>query len=249
MGEVFRAVDQRLDRTVALKFLSDAFENDARARRQLAKEARAAAALDHPNICSVYGIEEYDGQHFIVMQHIAGRTLSEVIKERRLDPEEFRSLAKQIIEAVAFAHSHGIIHRDLKPGNIMISDDGRARILDFGLAKAVASNPLLENTGGETSQFSNNGGLIGTVSYMSPEQLRGEKLDFRSDVFSLGIVLFEMLTGKNPFARPTQAETIAAILGGSSSVAGTLDENDLKNLLLKCLSAELSGERNLWLRF
>lgn len=218
MGEVYRAVDSRLDRTVALKFLSDALENDGRARRQLAKEARAAAALDHPNICSVFGLEEFDGQHFIVMQFIAGRTLSEILKERRLESGEFRSLAKQIIEAVAFAHSHGIIHRDLKPGNIMVGDDGRAKILDFGLAKAIAPNPLLGG-GGDTSQFSNNGTLIGTVAYMSPEQLRGEKLDFRSDIFSLGIVLHEMLTGENPFARPTQAETIAAILGTDSSTS------------------------------
>ncbi len=239
MGEVYRAVDSRLDRTVALKFLSDALENDGRARRQLAKEARAAAALDHPNICSVFGLEEFDGQHFIVMQFIAGRTLSEILKERRLESGEFRSLAKQIIEAVAFAHSHGIIHRDLKPGNIMVGDDGRAKILDFGLAKAIAPNPLLGG-GGDTSQFSNNGTLIGTVAYMSPEQLRGEKLDFRSDIFSLGIVLHEMLTGQNPFARPTQAETIAAILSGDlrSARARSVKLGELGGLLEKCVSAE-----------
>ncbi len=239
MGEVFRAIDTKLDRVVAVKFLSDALESDGRARRQLAKEARAAAALDHPGICAAYGLEEFDGQHFIVMQHIAGRTLSDILRERRLDLEEFRSLGKQIIEAVAFAHSHGIIHRDLKPGNIMITDNGRVKMLDFGLAKAINANPLLDG-GGESSLFSNYGALVGTVAYMSPEQLRGEKLDFRSDIFSLGIVLHEMLSGKNPVARTTQAETIAAILGGDLT-SGQSEDPDVRRIIEavsdRCLSA------------
>lgn len=215
MGEVYRAFDTRLERTVALKFLSDSLENDGRARRQLAKEARAAAALEHPNICAVHGLENIDGHQFIAMQHIDGVTLDEHLGGEPLPIEEFRRLAKQIVSAVAFAHSHGIIHRDLKPGNIMVASDGSVKVLDFGLAKVVS--PLGEGVGAETSRFSTDGLIIGTVSYMSPEQLRGEKLDFRSDIFSLGIILCEMLTGKNPFARPTQAETIAAIMGGNGA--------------------------------
>ncbi|MBK7706243.1 MAG: serine/threonine protein kinase [Acidobacteria bacterium] len=236
MGEVYRAVDTRLDRTVALKFLSEDLENDRTARRRLEKEARAAAALDHPNICAVYGLEHIGRQQFIVMQHIKGVTLGEYLKERKLGIDEFRSLAKQIIGAVAFAHSHGVIHRDLKPGNIMVTADGSIKVLDFGLAKVV--NPLAEPAGDDDSRFSTNGLIIGTVSYMSPEQLRGEKLDFRSDIFSLGIILCEILTGKNPFARPTQAETIAAIMNGIPQIPTdqTASHQRIRNLLHRCIS-------------
>jgi serine/threonine-protein kinase len=232
MGEVYRAVDNRLDRPVALKFLSDQFANDRAARRRLEKEARAAAALDHPNICAVYGLEVVDGLQFIVMQYIEGVTLSEHIRDRRVGHEEFLSLACQIAGAVAFAHSHGIIHRDLKPGNIMVTPAGHVRVLDFGLAKTV--DPQKDATG-DSSIYSNTGLIVGTVSYMSPEQLRGEKLDFRSDIFSLGIILCEILSGENPFARPTQAETIAAILNSAGSVASGLESADLRPIVESCL--------------
>lgn len=245
MGEVYRAVDTRLDRTVALKFLSDSLENDGRARRQLAKEARAAAALDHPNICSVFGLENIDDHQFIAMQYIDGVTLDEHLGGEPLPIDEFRSIAKQIVSAVAFAHSHGIIHRDLKPGNIMVASDGSVKVLDFGLAKVVS--PLGEGVGAEPSRMSTEGLIIGTVSYMSPEQLRGEKLDFRSDIFSLGIILCEMLTGKNPFARPTQAETIAAILGGTATVEKQLREANIYSAIgnsLHLVLMPLRSDRN-----
>ncbi len=237
MGEVYRAVDTRLDRTVALKFLSDSLENDGRARRLLAKEARAAAALDHPNICAVFGLENIDDHQFIAMQHVDGVTLDEFLGGQPLPIDKVRPLAKQIVAAVAFAHSHGIIHRDLKPGNIMVTPDGNVKVLDFGLAKVV--NPLADAPG-EPSRFSTDGLIIGTVSYMSPEQLRGEKLDFRSDIFSLGIILCEMLTGKNPFARPTQADTIAAILNhrkeADPSGMDTVPRS-ISQIVNRCLSA------------
>jgi serine/threonine-protein kinase len=213
MGEVYKAVDTRLNRRVALKFLSASLENDNSAKRQLIKEAQAVAMLEHPNICAVHGIEETAEHHFIVMQYIEGKTLGESFKEKPIGVEDFKSITRQILTAVAFAHSHGVIHRDLKPGNIMLTDDGSIKVLDFGLAKIIPQNQLLgSKTGDEVSQFSNNGLVIGTVSYMSPEQLRGKKLDYRSDIFSIGIVLYELLAKQNPFNCESQAEVIAAIL-------------------------------------
>ncbi len=196
-----------------MKFLSAALENDATAKRQLIKEAQAAAMLEHSNICAVHGIEETGENHFIVMQYIAGKTLGESFKNRSIGVEDFKSVTRQILTAVAFAHSHGVIHRDLKPGNIMLTDDGIIKVLDFGLAQITPQNPFLgRKSSGEASQFSSSGLVIGTVSYMSPEQLRGKKLDYRSDIFSIGVVLYELLARQNPFNRESQAEVIAAIL-------------------------------------
>lgn len=217
MGEVCKAVDTRLNRLVALKFLSSSLENDHAAKRRLVKEAQAVAMLEHPNICAVHGIEQSDEHHFIVMQYIEGKTLAESLDHQTITGERFKSLARQIIDAVAFAHSHGVIHRDLKPGNIMLNSDGQIKVLDFGLAKIIPQKQILgDNSTEDISQFSQNGLVIGTVSYMSPEQLRGEKLDYRTDIFSLGIVLYEMLCKQNPFTRKSQAETIAAILSDNS---------------------------------
>ena len=215
MGEVYRAVDTRLNRLVALKFLSNALEDNKEAKRQLVKEAQAVAMLDHPNICAVHGIEQHDDAHFIVMQYIEGQTLADCITQEEIDVDEFKSIARQIVSAVAFAHSHGVIHRDLKPGNIMLTADGKIKVLDFGLAKVIPQTQLLgSGATNDISRFSQNGLIIGTVSYMSPEQLRGEKLDYRSDIFSVGIILYELLAKQNPFHRDSQAETIAAILAG-----------------------------------
>ncbi|HEY0459462.1 MAG TPA: protein kinase [Pyrinomonadaceae bacterium] len=239
MGEVYKAIDTRLNRRVALKFLSESLENDHAARRRFLKEAQAVAMLDHSNICAVHGIEQSDEHHFIVMQYIEGKTLAESINCESVTAERFKSLARQIIGAVAFAHSHGIIHRDLKPGNIMLTNEGQIKVLDFGLAKIISQKQILEdNSTEDVSQFSQSGLVIGTVSYMSPEQLRGEKLDYRTDIFSLGIILYELLYRENPFHRKSQAETIAAILSDQST---SLKKNtpyfheNLVNLVEKCL--------------
>ena len=214
MGEVYKAVDTRLNRRVAVKFLTNTLANNKDAKRQLMKEAQAVAMLDHPNICSVHSIEQMEDSQFIVMQFIEGQTLGESIGARDTTPAEFRSIARQILSGVAFAYSHGVIHRDLKPGNIMLTPDGTIKVLDFGLAKIIPQRSLLDNGAtDDVSQFSQAGAIIGTVSYMSPEQLRGERLDYRSDVFSVGVVLYELLSGKNPFKQDSQAETIAAVLG------------------------------------
>ncbi len=210
MGDVYLAEDTRLNRRVALKFLKKTFTGDKWAKRQFMKEAQAAAMLEHPNICAVHSIEEVGGHNFIAMQYIEGKTLAQVVAEKRLPLETALSVAHQIVSAVAVAHSHGIIHRDIKPGNIMITSEGLVKVLDFGLAKVVEQQQKRADE--NISQFSQNGLIFGTVAYMSPEQLRGERLDYRSDIFSVGIVFREMLEGKNPFRRSSQAETIAAIL-------------------------------------
>jgi len=211
MGAVYLAEDARLNRDVALKFLSQRPANDAWAKRQLKKEAQAVAKLDHPNICAVYGFEELDGHSFIVMQYAEGETLYSLAQKNSLPIEHVPKIASQIAGALAEAHAHGIIHRDIKPKNIMVSAGGQVKVLDFGLAKS-AQQSVLNTEAGESHGWSQ-GLVVGTVKYMSPEQLKAEKLDFRSDVFSFGIVLYEMITGRNPFAKESDAESITAILG------------------------------------
>jgi serine/threonine-protein kinase len=212
MGEVYLADDTRLNRKVALKFLSKALLGDKWAKRQLIKEAQAVAMLDHPNVCPVYGIEEIGEHNFIVMQYVEGETLADLVRQRRLTTEQVSSLAKQIASAIEAAHARGIIHRDIKTGNIMVTASGQAKVLDFGLAKIIEPLHKAENGGENVSQFSQNGLIMGTVSYMSPEQLKAEKLDFRTDIFSFGTVLYELASGEHPFLRKSDAETISAIL-------------------------------------
>jgi len=210
MGEVYLAEDLKLGRKVALKFLAIESVGDHWAKRQLVKEAQAIAMLDHPNICTVYGIEECDDQSFIVMQYIEGKNLAELTREQHFTNDQILSIAQQMVGAVADAHAHGIIHRDIKPKNVMVTPNGQVKVLDFGLAKTIQKKQTAEAD--SVSHLSQSGILAGTVAYMSPEQLRGEKLDYRCDVFALGTVLFELAYGKNPFVRDSEAETISAIL-------------------------------------
>jgi serine/threonine-protein kinase len=212
MGEVYLAEDSRLDRKVALKFLSNRFTDDAWARRQLVKEAQAVARLDHPNICTVYGYEEHDGFSFIVMQYVEGETLASLICNKLIEPKQVHTIAIQIASALAESHSHAIVHRDVKPQNIMVSANGQVKVLDFGLAKLVRQRDGELGAGDSESHSSQSGLVLGTVAYMSPEQLRAERLDFRSDIFSFGIVLYEMISGRNPYSNRSNAEIISAIL-------------------------------------
>ncbi len=198
MGEVYLAEDTKLSRRVALKFLSPQFVGDNAAKRQLMKEAQAVAQLDHPNICAVYGFEEHNEYCFIVMQYVEGETLASLIAAKSLTVETVVELTEQIVGAIAEAHAHGIIHRDIKPGNIMVTKTGQVKVLDFGLAKVIQRKQNLDAGADSLSHLSQNEILQGTVAYMSPEQLRGEKLDYRSDLFSVGTVLYEMLAGVNP---------------------------------------------------
>jgi eukaryotic-like serine/threonine-protein kinase len=211
MGEVYLAEDSRLNRRVALKFLSGALIGDQWAKKQLVKEAQAVAMLDHPNICPVYGFEEIGEHSFIVMQHIEGRTLSEMLRDNGVAEERVLPITRQIAGALATAHAHGIIHRDIKTGNIMVTAGGQVKVLDFGLAKII-KRPNVDDPHRPVSLVSRTGLVVGTIAYMSPEQLRAEKLDFRTDVFSLGTVFYELVAGRHPFLAESDAETISAIL-------------------------------------
>ncbi|MEW6210219.1 MAG: protein kinase [Acidobacteriota bacterium] len=211
MGAVYLAHDSSLDRQVAIKFLSD-LTADELARKRLVREARAAARLDHPNICSVYEVAEREGLTFIVMQHVEGETLSERIHRKPMEISEVLDVAVQVADALAEAHSHAVIHRDIKPANIMLTARGQVKVLDFGLAKIVRREDVAGSEIATESLMSEPGVIAGTVPYMSPEQLRAEAIDSRSDIFSFGVVLYEMISGNQPFESGSAAETISAIL-------------------------------------
>jgi len=239
MGTVYLAEDLVLNRKVALKFLSSDFISDGWAKRQLIKEAQAVAMLDHPNICAVYGFEETGEHSFIVMQYIEGQTLAELINHGELTGNQVLPLAQQIASALGNAHAHGIIHRDVKPKNIMVTPSGQVKVLDFGLAKTTPKT--LEEATESISELARDGLLVGTVAYMSPEQLRGEKLDYRSDIFSLGTVLYEMVSGKNPHAHQTNAEVISAIMSSEPRSLRQMAVNcprGLERIVTRCLQKD-----------
>jgi serine/threonine-protein kinase len=212
MGKVYLADDRSLDRKVAIKFLLAENSADESARKRLVREARAAAKLEHPNICSVHEVTEHDGQTFIVMQYVEGETLAERIARKPVEIKEVLDVAEQVADGLAEAHSHGIIHRDIKPQNVMLTARGQVKVLDFGLAKIVRREDVAASEVPTESLMSEAGAIAGTVHYMSPEQLRAEAIDRRSDIFSFGVVMYEMITGHQPFARESSAETMAAIL-------------------------------------
>ncbi|MGI9055678.1 MAG: protein kinase domain-containing protein [Pyrinomonadaceae bacterium] len=208
MGEVYLAQDAKLHRRVALKVLLRNLSSDNQAKRRLLREARAAALLDHPNICHIHEISETADCSFIVMQYVEGKTLAELLAEESSGIEKSLELAIQIADALSEAHAHNIIHRDIKPANIIINEKGQAKVLDFGLAKFVEAESR-ENT---VKRLHSSGAVMGTVPYMSPEQLCGKPLDTGTDIFSFGALFYEMLTGRQAFARETNAEIISAIL-------------------------------------
>jgi len=208
MGTVYKARDLALDRIVVVKVLSPDLMADAEARRRFWREARLASALDHPNICTIYGIEEAEGYSFIVMQYIEGKTLKKLIGGRPLRLEGLLSIALQAADALATAHAQGVIHRDIKSANIMVTERGQVKILDFGLAKLIERSRGVE----ATAELTQVGATLGTPSYMSPEQARGERVDHRSDIFSFGVVLYEMATGRVPFKGESRVETMHAVI-------------------------------------
>src|SRR5918993_5450233 len=216
MGEVFLAQDTKLDRKVAIKFLNEEFSRDADKLNRFIQEAKAASALNHPNILTVYEVGEADGKHYIAAEFIEGRTLREHLSAK--EPMSLSAVLKigvQVSEALAAAHQAGIIHRDIKPENIMLREDGYAKVLDFGLAKLTEKKKKDEvSLEGETKAFvqTRPGMVMGTVSYMSPEQARGKETDAGTDLWSLGVVLYEMLAGKVPFTGETVNHTIVSIL-------------------------------------
>jgi TolB-like protein/tetratricopeptide (TPR) repeat protein len=213
MGEVYRARDTRLERDVALKILPPAFTRDPESVRRFEKEARAVASLSHPNIVPIFDVGEQEGMRYAVAELVKGETLRMRLAGAALPPKEAAEIAAQVAQGLAAAHDKGVVHRDIKPENIVITPSGFARILDFGLAKrsenAIAS---AEDEATQSELLTEPGVVAGTVGYMSPEQVRGEAVDGRSDVFSLGVVLWEMLTGRRPFKGDSQVETLNAIL-------------------------------------
>jgi TolB-like protein len=211
MGEVYRAIDTRLGRNIALKVLAAAVVRDAEVLARFRREARAVAALNHPNIVTIFSVEEADGVPFLTMELVEGRSLKELIEGSGLPVEKLLEIGRALADAVAAAHEKGIVHRDLKPANVMVTTDGRVKVLDFGLAKemVVASDGDLTLTSADATRA---GTVMGTPAYMSPEQVAGRQVDHRTDIFSMGIVLYEMASGERPFEGRSAAAISAAIL-------------------------------------
>lgn len=210
MGDVYLAEDTKLDRKVALKVLPPELAENEERRARFQREAKAIAALDHPNIVQVFSVEEAEGTHFITMQLVQGKTLTELLPKNGFSLSKFFEIAIPLADAVAAAHQEGITHRDLKPDNVMESEDGRVKVLDFGLAKLRGG--LAVSSDAPTAAKTDEGVIVGTVAYMSPEQAEGKPVDTRSDIFSLGIMLYEMLTGERPFRGDTAASVLSSII-------------------------------------
>src|SRR5437867_255924 len=217
MGEVYRALDTRLGREVAIKGLPEAFSRDAARLARFEREARMLAALNHPSVAAIYGIEEADGTQFIVMELVTGETLSEKISRQAVPLPDTLRIGRQIAEALEAAHERGIIHRDLKPANIKVTPEGRVKVLDLGLAKAfdtkgTGSEPDASLSPTLVLEGTQPGVILGTAEFMSPEQARGKTVDKRTDIWAFGCIVYEMLSGRRAFTGETATDVLAAIV-------------------------------------
>ena len=251
MGEVYLAEDTSLDRRVALKFLPQYLQQDVVAQRRFIREAKSAAALDHPYICHIHEIGEVDGKNFIAMEYVEGNTLQQRLAQGRIPLRETLRIGTEIAEALEEAHQKGIIHRDLKPSNIMLTPKGHAKVMDFGLAKRLPEAGGVKDD--ITAALTREGTTLGTLAYMSPEQTRGKEVDNRGDIFSFGILLYEMLTGVHPFRRDTQVETSNAILNESfppldryTEDTSDLLQHTLEKMLAKDPSQRYQSVHEIW---
>ncbi len=243
MGEVYQAKDHVLGRNVAIKILPEEFARDADRVARFQREAKLLASLNHPNIATIHGLEESGGIRFLVMEMVEGETLAERIKRGPIPVEESLKLALQIAEALEAAHEKGAIHRDLKPANVKVTPDGKAKVLDFGLAKAYAGEQAelnLSNSPTLSNAATQQGVILGTAAYMSPEQARGKSVDKRADIWACGCVLYEMLTGQQTWSGATVTDIIASALGKDPDFAKLpLHLNpDIKKILSRCLQKD-----------
>jgi len=238
MGEVFLAEDTSLQRKVALKFLPPGMQKDDTARRRFLREARSAAALDHPYICHINEVAKSGGQDFIVMEYVEGQSVKDRLGKGPLSPGEALPIAIEVAEALEAAHGKGIIHRDIKPANVMLTQTGHAKVMDFGLAKQVAPSGAMETAAETVTALTSDGSTVGTLAYMSPEQLRGQEVDGRSDIWALGVTLYEMVSGARPFHGQSGVDLTSAILNQAPRPLPSRVKPEIAVLIGRCLEKD-----------
>jgi len=249
MGEVYLARDTRLDRKVALKMLPANLASDTNLMQRFLREAKAASAFNHPNVAAIYDVGERYGTRFIAMEYVEGQTVAARISSGALDPAEVIEIGVQVADALNEAHSKGITHRDIKPANLMLTARGHVKVLDFGLAKITPTEDWIRDT--TIKGLTQMGSVMGTVNYMSPEQVLGREVDHRTDIFSFGVVLYEMATGRSPFAGATMGETMDRILHAEPETIAPLDQSELARIVRKCMEKDpdrrYASAHDLWI--